>query len=475
MGSYRDARRGRRRRWPWVAAGTAVALLATGGAAYAGARKNVTLDVAGDAVHVSTFGGTVASLLASHHVEVGPHDTVTPAPGSRLHRGEIVQVGYGRQVTADIDGTITTVWTTALDARGALADLASRGGDVSLVASRSQGAGRSALPPEVAGSGPVAVIADGTTHVVRDASISVDTVLADLGITIGPHDRVLVEQRAGTPSLALVVQRSGAAPGAQAKAASAASSARATPATHAVRRARPQASQVQATPRPAAPSPTAPLPAATRPTVAPQRPAPIPRPTPSTTTHDVTTASAVPFATQQIKAPDLPKGLIVVKYHGRAGKVARTYEVTTKRGVEISRRLVRTRTTSRPTDTVILVGTMPPPASSPDPAPAPVVASPSSAQAIARSMVARRGWSSAQFSCLVSLWNNESGWHVTATNRSSGAYGIPQALPATKMASVGADWRTDATTQITWGLDYIAQRYGTPCGAWDHELSSDWY
>jgi hypothetical protein len=181
----------------------------------------------------------------------------------------------------------------------------------------------------------------------------------------------------------------------------------------------------------------------------------------------------VQFSTQQIKAPDLPRGLIVVKYHGHAGKIARTYAVTTRGGAEVSRTLVRTRTAATPVDTVILVGTQAPPASGP--APAPVVASPSAAQTIARSMVARRGWSSAQFSCLVSLWNNESGWHVTATNRSSGAYGIPQSLPATKMASVGADWRTSASTQITWGLDYIAQRYGTPCGAWDHELDRGFY
>jgi hypothetical protein len=107
-------------------------------------------------------------------------------------------------------------------------------------------------------------------------------------------------------------------------------------------------------------------------------------------------------------------------------------------------------------------------ASAPSPAPAAVPApTPGSAQAIAADMVAARGWGADDFSCLVSLWNRESGWRTTATNP-NGAYGIPQAYPGSKMASAGADWQTNPATQITWGLDYIAARYGSPCGAWAH-------
>lgn len=96
-------------------------------------------------------------------------------------------------------------------------------------------------------------------------------------------------------------------------------------------------------------------------------------------------------------------------------------------------------------------------------------------KAVARLMVADRGWSSSQFSCLDKLWTKESGWNYRAQNRSSGAYGIPQALPGTKMGTVADDWRTNAVTQITWGLKYIADRYGTPCGAWAHSVSHNWY
>jgi hypothetical protein len=96
-------------------------------------------------------------------------------------------------------------------------------------------------------------------------------------------------------------------------------------------------------------------------------------------------------------------------------------------------------------------------------------------KAVAQLLVADRGWSSSQFSCLVSLWNRESGWRYTASNPGSGAYGIPQALPGSKMSSVASDWRTNPVTQIKWGLSYIADRYGTPCGAWGHSQATGWY
>jgi hypothetical protein len=110
-------------------------------------------------------------------------------------------------------------------------------------------------------------------------------------------------------------------------------------------------------------------------------------------------------------------------------------------------------------------------------APAPSAPSnPTGAQAIARDMMASKyGWGSDQFSCLVSLWNKESGWNVNAYNASSGATGIPQALPGSKMASAGADWATNAATQISWGLGYISGSYGTPCAAWSKSQSVGWY
>ena len=94
---------------------------------------------------------------------------------------------------------------------------------------------------------------------------------------------------------------------------------------------------------------------------------------------------------------------------------------------------------------------------------------------IAHAMVLNRGWSETEFGCLDALWTRESGWDVYAENPSSGAYGIPQALPAYKMAEAGADWRSNPVTQITWGLNYIASAYGSPCAALNHSSATGYY
>ncbi|MFF2314693.1 hypothetical protein ACFVTE_00300 [Arthrobacter sp. NPDC058097] len=100
---------------------------------------------------------------------------------------------------------------------------------------------------------------------------------------------------------------------------------------------------------------------------------------------------------------------------------------------------------------------------------------PAGAQAYAASKLGSFGWSADQMQCLKRLWTKESEWRTTATNASSGAYGIVQSLPAEKMATAGADYRTNYRTQINWGLDYIKERYGSPCGALDWHLAHNWY
>jgi hypothetical protein len=107
--------------------------------------------------------------------------------------------------------------------------------------------------------------------------------------------------------------------------------------------------------------------------------------------------------------------------------------------------------------------------------PAGTTAASGSPPQIAQAMLGSFGWSSSQFSCLDPLWAHESGWSVSAYNAGSGAFGIPQALPGSRMASAGPDWQTNAATQIKWGLDYIKGTYGSPCGAWSHEEATGWY
>ena len=98
------------------------------------------------------------------------------------------------------------------------------------------------------------------------------------------------------------------------------------------------------------------------------------------------------------------------------------------------------------------------------------------AKSIAQELIAANyTWSAKQFTCLDQLWTKESNWNYKARNRVTGAHGIPQALPATKMEIVGTDWRTNPVTQITWGLKYIKERYNTPCAAWSKFKRSNWY
>ena len=95
--------------------------------------------------------------------------------------------------------------------------------------------------------------------------------------------------------------------------------------------------------------------------------------------------------------------------------------------------------------------------------------------AFASLLIADHGWGAGQFGCLKRLWNKESSWRWNADNPSSDAYGIPQSLPGSKMASFGSDWATNPITQIKWGLQYISDSYGTPCSAWAHSQGTNWY
>jgi hypothetical protein len=95
-------------------------------------------------------------------------------------------------------------------------------------------------------------------------------------------------------------------------------------------------------------------------------------------------------------------------------------------------------------------------------------------QAYAKQMNAKRGWGGC-WGSLLTMWNHESGWNEHASNPYSGAYGIPQALPGSKMSSAGPDWHNNAMTQIAWGLAYVGSRYGDPCRAWGFWQAHHWY
>jgi hypothetical protein len=149
-----------------------------------------------------------------------------------------------------------------------------------------------------------------------------------------------------------------------------------------------------------------------------------------------------------------------------------------KRRKELKKRASRAARDQISRPRLLAKGTPPPPPPKKSPAAAGTAGDPvpaGDAQKIARGLLPGFGWSpSSQFGCLVNLWDKESHWNTHAANP-SGAYGIPQALPGSKMAGAGPDWQNNATTQIKWGLGYIKSRYSTPCGAWAHSESSGWY
>lgn len=215
----------------------------------------------------------------------------------------------------------------------------------------------------------------------------------------------------------------------------------------------------------------------------------------SDSVYTVTEESTEEHGRVEKETDSLPEGETKVETEGVDGLVRTTYEVTSKDGTEVSRTPLSSSMVTEKVDEVVLVGTgsgTQKPAgeagggggggggggeAAPAPAPSPAGdgTTPDGAQAIARSMMGSYGWGDGEFSCLQSLWNRESGWNYQAENASSGAYGIPQALPGSKMSSVADDWATNPSTQITWGMQYIQGRYGTPCSAWAHSESVGWY
>jgi Transglycosylase SLT domain len=193
---------------------------------------------------------------------------------------------------------------------------------------------------------------------------------------------------------------------------------------------------VSAAPTPTAPTPTAPTPTAPTPTasVRSTRAASTPRPTPSPTAMRGAGTVALTPDTLAARERAVEAAAAAKKAKARAAAAAKA---------------------SRSSDRTA------PPGGSP--------------KAIARALMANYGWGDDQFSCLVTMWNHESGWNPRAENPGSGAYGIPQALPGIKMAKYGSDWRSNPATQISWGLNYIKTRYNTPCGAWSFWQRGSWY
>ncbi|GAA2726798.1 ubiquitin-like domain-containing protein [Cellulomonas aerilata] len=402
-----------------AAQGLVLALVTGATSAFALLHKDVTVDVDGTTTQISAFGRTVGDVLADAGIDAGARDLVAPALDAPVRDGGEVVVRHGREMTVEVDGETRTVWTTALTVGEAIGDLGVRGDGARTSASRSALLGRGEVL-RVSTEKTIHLAVDGQ---VVDGATSAPTVreaLQDLGLVLREGDQVSVPLDAtAVDGLVVLVTRA------------------------------------------------------------------------ATTT--TTAVEALPFTETVVEDPTLPQGEREVDTEGQEGRRQLTYSAATVGGAEVGRSVVADVVLAEPVTQVVRVGTKPPElepepaepgtdgpasdgaASEAPPSTPPVEVSPGSAQAIAREMLAARGWGEDQFSCLVQLWNRESRWRVDADNPTSSAYGIPQALPGSKMASAGDDWRTNPATQITWGLGYVESRYGTPCGAWSSFRAKGWY
>ncbi|MDY5585026.1 MAG: G5 domain-containing protein [Arcanobacterium sp.] len=203
------------------------------------------------------------------------------------------------------------------------------------------------------------------------------------------------------------------------------------------------------------------------------------------TTEVITEEEVEKFTVVEEDDDTLAKGETKVETEGVDGKLNKTFEITYRDGKESAREVIAEVVLQKRVDKVVKVGTKEETTTTTDATSAdttsesaPATTGPVSSGSnrdIARSMLASFGWGDDQWPYLDQLWQRESGWNQYADNPYSSAYGIPQALPGSKMASAGADWATNPATQIKWGLGYIKSRYGSPAAAWAHSQSRGWY
>ena len=439
------------------------------------ARKSVALSVNGQTRMVTTYAYSVDGLLRERGIKVKTHDLVDSTSGGQLRNHAAVTVRSAYQTTIVIQGQRVPFWTTATSMDQLLGFFEENRKqamkvtvDVDNVYNQLTGG------LVINQTGPVTVIADGKTSVAPDGKLPAASILDSKGIVLGKEDRVSVEHDQGTTVLR--VQR----------------------VTH---------GNTQK---------TIPIPFATRtvvdPSLAPgqtqMRQAGVAGRRLQTIqvtyvdgqaeSEQVIKEETVAIPVDQVVAvgPDKPKeGQNSGQQSKDTGKDSQqaqktpspspspsqdSQSATTPSPTPTQTKPPQTTQTTKPKQPSTPAPTQPENKPAPSPAPSPSRdglwhASVKLARAYAGGAAAQRGWTGSQFDDLVKLWNKESRWLWYAENKDSGAYGIPQSLPGSQMADYGANWRDDAAVQIDWGLNYIAQRYGSPSTAWHHWEQYNWY
>ncbi|MBF0966590.1 ubiquitin-like domain-containing protein [Actinomyces bouchesdurhonensis] len=448
---------------PRVVLGTAAlasaGVLGIAGVGVASSHTTVMLEVNGVSRPVTAWGNTVGDALAVAGVKVGSSDLVQPGVGDVVREGDTIVVRTSKAYTVTVDGQARTLWTTAASADGILADAAPLGSTVTLAADRS--ASRDDLTPLVSRARNVIVNVDGTTREVavrpgQDAR----AILEAAGVSVHPLDRVAVENNQ-TGELTINVSR--VTRGQATETVDIPFSETTTTSADMF------VGESQVT--------TTGVNGVTTWTVWQEKDGDqvltsVPITEHSTSqpvtqvraegTKEATPAALVaagidPKATLEEKTE--ANGTTSVRYRATLGSLSTKEEIAAIAGDKNTDAATQAAAAAAAAD----VGAVPTTYSGEDP------------RSLAKPLVDAQGWGSSEYQCLIQLWNRESQWNPYAENASSGAYGIPQALPGSKMASAGADWRTNPVTQINWGIGYIKSRYGTPCSAWAHSNAVGWY
>lgn len=185
----------------------------------------------------------------------------------------------------------------------------------------------------------------------------------------------------------------------------------------------------------------------------------------------------IPFAVSETQDPSIAQGTRIVQQPGTSGAAVVTYSVRTLNGVEVDRSEVSRSVNREPIAEVVIAGSGDPKAiaSQLKKAEAQVATIPQSKAFTELFIKTTYGWGADQFKCIDQLFEKESNWRWNANNPTSSAYGIPQALPGSRMAEIASDWKTNPATQIKWGAKYISERYGSPCAALDKANARGWY
>ena len=428
------------------------------------ARKSVALNINGQTTQVTTYAMTATRLLEEQGVDIKTHDIVTTSSGDQLANHAVVTVQSAYQTTINIDGTSVPFWTVATSADQLLGFFEENQNNATKITVDIDNVYNQLTGGLVINQdGPVTVIADGKTSVAPNGKLPAASILDSKGIVLNKEDRVSVEKDGDTTILR-------------------------------VRR---------------------------------------------VTHGEETRTAVVPYSTQTIIDSNLPEGQSEIRQQGVNGEKTQVYNVTYVDGVAESETLKSETVTTMAIDQIIAVGAAKSDTdkgsdkksdsadngkadsgsnnqhessnnnagntggnntgnsgntgntgggtnnnSGSSGSDSGTTTTPSGrlwhatvaqAQAYAAGAAAQRGWTGNDWDCLVKLWTRESSWLWYAENASSGAYGIPQSLPADKMAAFGANYRDDAAVQIDWGLWYIAQAYGSPSKAWQHSEQVGWY